>query len=187
MRIAFFISLSFLFLISCGKSEQNVANDETAEVTVQPKGEVGTPLNIHKGGNYASLEQIRVQALNIINHRVKTEPEPLAMLTYAYWTPEFVYNGKSISNSGEYVGYWIKFDDDFTYKYGQDSKLLGKGRYHFRLDDKNLHMLDNDVESEPKVWMVNHAADVLALVGTHEYQVNNGMQIKMVALEKNPI
>lgn len=185
MRLSIFIALCITVVLS---SSCNKSGSQDSEVISNPTpDEKVFPMSIQKGGTFRSLDQIRVQALSIIKHRIKEEPEALSMLTYVYWTPEFVYNAESISKENEYAGYWIKFNDDFSYLYGKGSKTFGKGQYHFRLADKKLYMLDDNVELEPKVWQINHNADVIALVGLHEYNVNNGMQMKMIGLPNKPI
>ena len=185
MRLSILMLLSTCLLLV---SACNNAKTETGETISPPSGDEKVfPMSIQKGGTYRSLDQIRVQALSIIQHRIKEEPESLSMLTYVFWTPEFVYNQQNISKTDEYSGYWIKYEDDFTYSYGLGGKTYGKGRYHFRLDDKKLYMLDDNVELEPKVWQINHNADVIALVGLHEYGVNNGMQMKLIGLANKPI
>ena len=144
------------------------------------------PVNIQKGGDFQSVDQIRVQARTIIEHRMKEQPDPLAIITTGCWWPEFVFNAGKMSEVNAYEGYWIKFDEDFTYSYGQYSKTFGKGKYHYKFDDKSLYMLDDDITLEPKVWTANHSIDVMALVGTHQYGVNNGMQIKMISMVEKP-
>ena len=157
----------------------------TSKVTKEPPPR-GFPLNIQKGGTYRSLDQIRVRALGVIEDRIKKNPKALSMLTYGWWNPEFVYNDQEISGQDTYAGYWLKFEDDFTYQYGYYEQLMGSGKYYFRLDDKSLYMLDSDINSEPKVWTANHNGELMALVGTHEYKINNGMQIKMVPEDAKP-
>ncbi len=175
--------IPFVFAqVSCKQS-----NVEGQEQTGRTSGELIFPLNIQKGGSYQSVDQIRAQALTIIDHRIQTDGEPMAMLTFAYWWPEFVFDGSQMSDIGQYDGYWLKFNEDFTYRYGRDDRIFGNGKYHFTLDSNALIMLDTDIESEPKVWTANYNGRAMALVGTHEYGVNNGMQIKLVALDEEPL
>lgn len=144
------------------------------------------PISIQKGGGYKSLEQIRVRAMAEITDRVKNEPEAFSIITGFYWYPEAVVNGREVHGEGYYEGYWIKFEDDFTYKYGIYDGLLGSGQYHYRLDDETMHMLDEDFEQEPKVWRAKANGRAIALAGLHEYKVNNGIQIKLIPLEGQP-
>ncbi len=181
---------SILLMWACNQNPSDQkANSEDAPVST---GNYATnmgkvfPLSIQKGGSYRSVDQIRIQALGIINHRIKEQPKALAMLTHTSWQPEFVYNDRAMSGVDEYAEYWIKFGDDFRYKYGVGQKITGGGKYHFRLEDKSLYMLNDNVEHEPKVWRVNYNGSVLAMAGTNEYKVNNGMQIKMIEIENKP-
>ena len=176
------IGMLLLFSIGCN----NNSAGET-KVTGSTEQALEFPLNIQKGGEFVSLDQIRVQARALIEHRIGQNNKALAMLTTGYWWPEFVFNSGSMSKVDEYAGHWLKFNDDFSYNYGIYDKTLGTGKYHFRLDDNKLHMLDNNVEFEPKVWQANYNGQVIALVGTHEYGVNNGMQIKMLGLDQKPV
>ena len=73
------------------------------------------------------LDQIRVQARAIIEHRISQEENALAMLVEGFWWPEFVFNSGSMSKPDDYAGYWLKFNDDFTYNYGLYDRTFGKG------------------------------------------------------------
>lgn len=176
--IALSVLMSFLACNQQAKKSQSFTPPTTEDLIF--------PLNIQKGGTFTSLEQIRAQARTIIDHRIEQEPEALAMLTSTHWWPEYVFNAGSISKEGHYDGYWLRFDEDFKYQYGQYQHLFGEGKYHFNLDSKSLIMLDSDVDSEPKVWTANYNGQAIALVGTHEYGVNNGMQIKLVSIDEQP-
>jgi len=176
-----FLGLVLLFLMSCGQEKKGAGtSNQKADEPLE------FPLNIQKGGKFSSLDQIRVQALSIIEHRKKVAPEALSILTFSYWYPEFVFNGQEMSKVDQYAGYWLKFGDDFQYTYGVYSKTLGKGKYHFRLDDNSLFMLDDNVELEPKEWTANNNGKAMGLVGKHTYGVNNSMQVKMLPLEDKP-
>jgi hypothetical protein len=122
----------------------------------------------------------------MIEYRVKNADKPYQYITYAYWYPEFVWNRGSMSKEHEYLGFWIKFEDNFDYSYGYFETVMGGGRYHFRLDDNAMIMVDNDILIEPKIWTANHNGEAIALIGTHELGINNGMQIKLVPLDNQP-
>ncbi len=174
--------VAMMFLTAC---------DSTGGAKSKPKSESGEdlvfPTNIHKGGEYKSVQEIRTQARGLIDHRVETIGEPLSMITYGYWEPEFVFNAGKMSKEAEYVGFWIDFKEDFTYEYGYYDKTQGGGRYHFRLDDFALLMLDNNEDMEPKSWTANNNGDAMALVGNHDFGINNGMQIKMLPIDDKPV
>lgn len=175
------ISQYFLFLVclfvACQQGEKVNQVDAGASVI---------PINIQKGGEYESLQQIRSQASALIDYRIEQEGDPYSMITYGYWYPEFVWNRGSMSKVDEYLGHWIKFEEDFSYSYGYYDKKAGSGRYHFRLDDKAMIMVDDNDEMEPKFWIANHNGEAMALVGQHDLGINNGMQIKMLPLDNRP-
>ena len=174
-------ALISLILLSCNPSNSSSGSDNipTSEDKI-------FPLTIQKGGNTMPLEQIRAQARTLIDHRIQTGTEALSMLTSGFWWPEYVFNKGSISAQGHYDGYWLDFKEDFSYEYGKYSTRYGGGKYHYSLDNSYLIMLDNDVALEPKVWQANYNGQAIALVGRHEYGINNGMQIKLVPLDVLP-
>lgn len=170
-----------LLFISCSGDGKAGSNKDT---TIIEKAVF--PTNIQKGGEFKSVQEIRNQANAMIDFRIDKNPEPLSMITHGYWSPEFVYNKGRMSGEGEYAGFWIDFEENFTYKYGYYDQVQGKGRYHLRLDDNALLMLDDDESMEPKMWTANNNGDAMALIGRHDFGVNNGMQMKMIPLDLQP-
>ena len=83
-------------------------------------------------------------------------------------------------------GYWIKFEEDFTYQYGYYGALAGTGIYHYRNDDEAMLMLNDDETLEPKSWVLRTNGRAFALVGRHDFGVNNGMQIKLATQSGKP-
>lgn len=185
MRKYFFLST---LVISCLVSSCRPAGESGHTVHNKVKLDPSKvfPISIQKQGEFDDLDVIRAQARSIIDYRATNGDKPMAMLTYGYWNPEFVFNAGKMSAEGQYEGYWIAFKDDFTYSYGAYDDIMGSGRYHFRLDDKQLIMLDDDVEQEPKVWVANNNGEMMSFVGTHEFGVNNGIQMKMVPMDTRP-
>ena len=171
------LPLVMLFFSCKEKPAQNQATDTS---------ELVAPLNIPQGGNYPSVSTIREQAGSILESRIAEEGESLAILTSSYWYPEFVFN-KTMSEVDEYLGHWIKFDDDFSYSYGVFGQTMGNGRYHVRLSDYAMVMMDNVEDHEPKFWKVQHNGSAMALVGSHELGINNGMQVKMLSIDEQPV
>lgn len=186
------ICVSAMMLSACksdsspSSSHDNVGSQKSVKKQNFIDSDKAFPISIQKGGSFKSLEQIRVRAMAEISDRVKNEPEALSIITSSYWYPEAVVNGRDVHGDGYYEGYWIKFEDDFTYRYGIYEGQLGSGQYHFRLDDETLHMLDSDFEQEPKVWRAKANGRAIALAGLHEYNVNNGIQIKLSPLTTQP-
>ncbi|MEL6124083.1 MAG: hypothetical protein AAFR14_10195 [Bacteroidota bacterium] len=180
IRIGIIALASFAMVITSCQTTENKKTAETAN------DETVFPTSIQKGGYNEELASIRAQALTLISDRIENSDGPLAMLTVGYWYPEFVFNAGKMSQVDQYKGYWIKYNDDFTYSYGQYGDVHGGGRYHFTLDNNSLLMLDNNVDQEPKSWIANHNGEAMAYVGQHDWDVNNGMQIKMLPLDNIP-
>ena len=179
-RFSLCILLCSFALFSCdntGKKSNPLTEDEI------------NPVNIQKGGKFSefsSVQDIRNQARTLLNYRIENGGPPLSMITYAWWYPEVCYNEQKFSKELAYVGHWLKFEEDFSYTYGIYDRTTGGGRYHYRLDDSQLIMLDNDPEMEPKVWDAKNNGEIMPFVGTHTFDVNNGMQIKMIPLDERP-
>jgi hypothetical protein len=169
-----------LLIVSCDGDTKPASKDSKSQT------DLVIPINIQKGGDYTSVQEIRNQTKALIDSRIKQNPEAFSMITYGYWLPEFVFNEGKMSKENQYAGYWIDFNEDFSYEYGLYSKTLGKGKYHFRLDDIVLLMLDDNTDLEPKVWGANNNGDVMVLVGKHDFGINNGMQIKMQPSDTKP-
>ena len=171
--------LMLAICVSCQQSGPTINSELAAEFV--------NPLNIQKGGEFSSLGEIRAQAKALIDSRISNSAQPLSFLTHGYWVPEFVYNDRTMSKIDEYLGHWIDFQDSYDYTYGYFDDVLGTGRYHYRLDDNTLIMLDSNPEIEPKVWKAPYNGDIMAFVGTHEFGINNGMQIKMIPQDNLPV
>ena len=175
---------AFGLLVACNSGASSSKNGLVIDKSRLP--DKVFPLEIQKGGSFNSLQEIRVQARAMIDSRIEKQPEALAMITYDYFLPEFVFNGKEMSKHDEYLGYWIKFEDDFTYQYGYYDALAGTGIYHFRMDDEAILLLNDDETLEPKSWTLRTNGTAFALVGRHDFAVNNGMQIKLLTQSGKP-
>ncbi len=175
----YFLVVLMILLVSCKDTSQH-------KPLVTPVQESQFPINIQKGGTFTSLGDIRKQAEAIINFRKDKEPKAMAFLTYAFWYPEVAFNNGEFTQVDQFQGYWLKLNDDFTYIFGYYDTAHGSGRYHFRLDDMAMVMLDDNPAFEPKSWKVQHNGEAMVLVGQHEMDVNNGMQIKFLPLDRRP-
>lgn len=127
----------------------------------------------------------RATAASLIAHRSK-EGKAYAILTSGFWNYQFVFDGREMSKPGDYDGHWIQYKDDFTYDYGIYGDQNGSGKYHYRLDDNMMIMLDDDETVQPKEWQVKHGGEVMVLVGSHGFG-NNGMQMKMLKTPERPV
>ena len=182
-NITYCVWIFLIIIVSSCDSKKEAGGKDV--VQLDPASET-FPFEIQKGGDFKKVDQIRMQAKSVIQNRIKQNPEPLSMLTYGYHLPEFVFDGSKMSKPDQYLGHWIDFKEDFTYEYGYYDQVSGSGIYHFRLDDITLMTLNDDESFEPKEWKVNSNGEVLAIVGEHTFEVNNGMQIKMVPSDTKP-
>lgn len=147
---------------------------------------VSFPTAVNLDGDYKSVEDIRLQALSIINHRIKQAPNAYAIITAEVWLPEFVNDTKHFSDEFAYQGQWIDFNDDFTYEYGYYDDVWGKGKYHYTITDDELIMLDNDSTQEPKAWVARNNGDMMVFIGKHNFGVNNGWQMRLLPAQTRP-
>jgi len=183
IRILVFVLTALLTLSACGDKKEATSSSVATAVNIEKP----FPFSIQKGGFTKDLGAIRAEVRTLLDHRAQTQDAPLAMMTVPYWAPEVVFDGSKFSKEFEYDGYWIKYNDDFTYTYGKYADVYGSGRYHFRLDDKALLLLDDDVEMEPKSFTGNYNGEIMAYIGKHDYGVNNGFQVKMVPYDNQPL
>jgi len=144
------------------------------------------PINLQKSATYASLEEARLQADALIAHRVQNDPDPLSMVTSPYWIWAGFFDGKGMIHPDKLTGQWLKFDEDFTYSYGLYDALNGTGKYHYRLDDGSLIMLDDNEKLQPKEWQLQSNGIAIALIGRHGFEINNGMQMKLAPRDVKP-
>lgn len=124
-----------------------------------------------------NIPAMRVQALSILNHRLKKDSSSYAIIEADLWEYKFVFKGE-MSKPGEYKGTWIDFKNDHTYEYGQGSNIQGGGKYNYNFDRSELLMVDNDNSQKPQEWSVKNAGDVMILVGTATYR-DNATQMKL--------
>jgi len=124
-----------------------------------------------------NVPAMRVQALSILNHRLKKDSSTYAIIDADVWEYKFVFSGE-MSKPGEYDKNWIDFKRDHTYEYGKASNILGYGKYNYNLDRSELLMVDNDNSQKPQEWSIKHGGDVMILIGTATYR-DNSTQMKL--------
>ncbi len=114
------------------------------------------------------------EADQILEYRVKeTGKKSWQSLTSGYWEYEFIFNGGEMSKPGEMSGNWVNFDDNLTYQYGYYENTIGKGRYHYDLDEETLLMVDTKSGIKPNEYEVKMTSDVIVLIGKDTYKDNN--------------
>ena len=171
-KLSLVVLMLALFAISC---------KETPKVKKEPE-KIVQPKQAAKD-NVASL---RSQALAILNHRIKEDPEIYAAVEAGYWEYEFVFDGKEMSRPGAKAGNWVNFKDDHTYDYGKYNIFQGKGKYHYHFGDAKLLMVD-DVESvPPQEWDLKLSGNAMVMIGNQLYG-NSAYQIKLINSVEQPV
>lgn len=165
------LSLCTILAYCCQSSVKNPTN-----VSVSDNNVIG-----HEEEIKADLRK-RSQALAVLDHRIKNDPETYAVIEAGILNYLFVFNGSKISKKEEYIGDWIDFKNDFTYEYGNYDQIQGNGRYHYSMDKTQLVMVDNNDKLNPQEWDIKTGGDVIIMIGTKTYG-NNAYQIK---LERQP-
>jgi hypothetical protein len=183
MKIFRFTTL-ILLLLALNACDSTTKGSKKAGVAVVAGPDF--PINIQKTAKYASIEEARRQAAALIDHRVDKEPKALAMVTSPYWVWGGFFDGQNMIHPDKLKGQWLKFHDDFTYTYGWFDDINGSGRYHYRLDDYSLIMLDDNEEFQPKEWQLQSNGIAIVLIGRHGFEVNNGMQMKLTPKDIQP-
>ena len=170
-RLLLFL-IPLALVISC--QNQNSKSDSEGG-PVSPNQERLSSLK--KGKDSGNIPAQRAQALSILNHRMKNNPESYAIIEADVWEYQFVFDGE-MSEKGEYAGIWIDFKPDFTYEYGKLTEVRGSGKYNYHFERSELLMVDNLPSAKPQEWSVKNAGDAMVLVGTALYG-DNSVQMKL--------
>ena len=115
-----------------------------------------------------------------------TKRKAWAILTVDMWHYNFALKVSDTPKENIYEGYWIDFEDDFTYTKGHYGDLVASGIYDFNFDTKILEILPTSGEDEPSQWEVMTNGEVIILIGTAKYG-NNATQIKLVREREKPV
>lgn len=164
--------LAIGLLISCQGEKANTSNNKSNSQANKERLS-----SLKKEENPGNVGALRAQALSILNHRLKNNPESYAIIEAGIWEYQFVFDGK-MSERGAYEGVWIDFKPDFTYDYGKYNQVNGSGRYNYHFERGELLMIDNDNSMKPQEWTVKNAGDAMVLVGTPTYK-DNSIQMKL--------
>ena len=109
----------------------------------------------------------------------------------------------------------MKFEGDFTYRYGLYDKIIGGGIYHYGDGDGFLMLLDDDEKVEPRLFSIQSNSEFFNFIGRPimfiddgtgvnllldnwsndafletvqiKHKVENGMQIMMKMLDNQPV
>lgn len=160
----------------------------TEEATTEMKGGniIHTVPQIVSPENRLLIDKNRNHAFHLIDSRSKKETtEPF--LTDGYWIYEGVFDGGTEPQAVE-EGYYIKFEDNFSYYYGFKKEVHGGGRYHMTsqtADQPILILLDNHEMKMPEEWKVKSSDGFVVFIGS-DYFGNNPRQMKLYNTPTSP-
>ena len=113
------------------------------------------------------------------------EKRAWSILTVDLWHYNFALSVTETPDKNIYEGYWIDFEDDFSYTKGYYDEVVAKGYYDFDLDSKILEIIPEEGDDEPSQWTIKTNGEVIIMIGTSKFG-NNATQIKLVRERERP-
>lgn len=108
-----------------------------------------------------------------------------SILTVDLWHYKFALSVTETPDKNIYEGYWIDFEDDFSYTKGYYEDVVARGYYDYDNDTKILEIIPEEGDDEPSQWNVKTNGEVIILIGTSKFG-NNATQIKLVREREKP-
>lgn len=108
-----------------------------------------------------------------------------SILTVDLWHYNFALSVTDTPDENIYEGYWIDFEDDFSYTKGYYNDVVATGYYDYDNDSKILEIIPEEGDDEPSQWTIKTNGEVIILIGTSKYG-NNATQIKLVRERERP-
>lgn len=170
----YFFFLAMIIFASCKENETSI--EKTTDVGV------GNFIHPAPGNvsdeNKVLIENNRNHAFHLIDNRSKSEGA-YSVVTEGYWMYEGIFSGGGKPKPVE-EGYYLKFNEDFSYYYGFKEEVHGGGRYHltYNADEPKMIMLDNNPLKTPEEWTVKMSDGFMVIIGS-SYFGNNHRQMKL--------
>lgn len=166
-----------LFVVLTSSCKDTPSNEEVSTQT-------GIGNYIHPAPTAVSAEDKvlidnnRNHAFHLIDSRSKSEGAYSAF-TDGYWMYEGIFSGGGKPKPVK-EGFYLKFNEDFSYYYGFKAEVHGGGRYHitYNADEPKLILLDNNPLKVPEEFTAKTSDGFLVLVGS-SYFGNNHKQMKL--------
>ena len=176
-KLVYYFVVAAILCIACKEqptqaSTDRVVNEDSGNVIHTAPAEISP-------ANKAKIDNSRSHAYALIESRSQGE-DAYSMLVVGWWMYEAIFTGGERPKPVE-PGYYIKFEDDFSYSYGQYQDVQGGGKYHLTFntdDDPKLIMVDDNPSKYPEEWSILSKENVLILVGSN-YFGNNPKQMKL--------
>lgn len=184
------IALVIILSISFTACKQDAATKAETQKSEEPKNAVKNNtdtkvLFTNLPGPAISVDKREKAETMLKYRREQDDKKSWAILESGVWKYVFVFNGESMSKPSEEIVKWVDFKQDGTFDYGEGSKVVTAGQYHYNFDKGELLMIDNDVKSGPAAWKVNNVGAAMVLLGQSEF-TNNSYQIKLDKMDSRP-
>jgi len=178
----FILLFSILSLVcfACKDTSSSSPNSPAAEQRVV-KTDGGNKIHVApaslSAGNKEKVDNLRSHAHALIDNRSVSE-DAYSMIVVGFWVYDGVFAGGERPSAAP-PGHWIKFEDDFSYRYGEFAETQGGGRYHltFNTDEPTLIMVDDNPNKSPEEWTIKTKEDVVIFIGS-DYFGNNPRQMR---------
>lgn len=108
-----------------------------------------------------------------------------SILTVDLWHYNFALSVNETPDRNIYEGYWIDFEDDFSYRKGYYDQVVATGYYDYNNDTKILEIIPEEGDDEPSQWKIKTNGEVIIMIGTSKFG-NNATQIKLVRERELP-
>ena len=185
----FILLISFLSLL-CFSCKDTSSTSSGAEDRVLITEGGGNQIHVAPASltpeNKAIVDNLRSHAHALIDNRAISE-DAYSMIVVGFWVYDGVFAGGERPSAAP-PGHWIKFEDDFSYRYGEFAKTQGSGRYHLTFnteDDPKLIMVDDNPNKTPEEWKIKTKEDVVIFIGS-DYFGNNARQMRAYKQMQQP-
>lgn len=115
-----------------------------------------------------------------------TKRKAWAIVTADIWHYKFALTVNETPKENIFEGYWIDFEDDFTFVKGKYNDTLSIGEYNFDFDSKILEIIPTAGDEGRSEYRIQTNGEIIILIGTAKYG-NNSTQIKLKRERKIPI
>lgn len=190
-----FFIVSALLIWSCKNDSSSTVENDPVEETTQEEEAMYMPdekfglQNQYEVKNPDKLTVMRNMHINLASEKIPPLRESAIEELEAAWKAsgkkahvildkdlyvfDRIHDGNAMSDDKKFSKFWIDFDKDLTYKYGEGNEEKGSGRYFYNFDNYTLLLVDNDEAIKPNKYDVKLAGEALVLVGRADYHDNN--------------
>ncbi len=180
-KITTLVLVATSFVACKEKSQGKQAYEKNVEILENIKDTTGMTKT-----DLPNVDTLRLAAKKILDFRIKEENDPQSIMDVGVWKYDGIFSDGKFLQKEEVEGRWIDFDDNWTYAYGDATGIKGKGKYHFRLKDNIMIMLDDDSTKKPNEYEIKLVNDAMVMMGKMTYS-DGGYQSKLTKIKERPI